>query len=92
MTEQQRPDIAAEVRSLIARFAPSWALDKGLADDQPLGTTGLGLDSVALVELIVAAEAQFGVPCPDSLLDGSPLTVGRLIDHVAAAKRPAGDP
>jgi acyl carrier protein len=88
--DRQTHNAAAELRSLVARFAPSWALDKGYADDEPIGPQGLALDSVAVVELLVACEQQFGLPFPDTLLEGAPLTVGKLIDHLLAGGRRSG--
>ena len=55
-----------------------------LADDPRLGAGGLGLDSIAMVELLLDCERRFGVPVT-GLLEGPPLTVGRLISHVRDA-------
>jgi acyl carrier protein len=40
-----------------------------LNDDLPLGPTGVGLDSVAMVELLLACEERFGLVLRDDLLD-----------------------
>lgn len=56
----------------------------GLHDDLLLGPGGLGMDSIALVELLLDCEQRFGIPRPAELLEGEPLTVGRLIAHVRA--------
>lgn len=72
------------VRAVVRGFLPSWFAGS-LEDDSPLGSSGLGLDSVAIVELLVACEASFGVPFPDSLLDAPPLTIGRLTAHLSTA-------
>jgi acyl carrier protein len=43
------------------------------------------MDSIALVELLLDCEERFGIPRPVELLEGEPLTVGRLVTHVRAA-------
>jgi acyl carrier protein len=49
-----------------------------------LGTGGLGLDSLALAEVLVAYEERFGVSATE-LLEGEPITVGLLIRHAGPA-------
>jgi hypothetical protein len=65
-------------------LAAEGALLTGSPDDLPLGAGGLGLDSIAMVELLLDCEARFGGRATD-LLAGEPLTVGRLIAHLRAA-------
>jgi acyl carrier protein len=75
--------IAAAVRGVLhARVA---AARGELPDDLPLGEGGLGLDSIALVELLLTCERRFGAPPSAQLLEGPPLTVGGLVAHVRAA-------
>lgn len=64
------------------RFEP-WQLDH----DVPLGEEGLQLDSIDIVELVLAAGEEVGLPegHAESLLEGGPITVGGLIDHLSAA-------
>jgi acyl carrier protein len=77
--------LAAELRGLILTLMPSAdSSDVDLVDDLPLGEQGLGLDSVALVELLVACEARWKVPFPATLLQES-LTVGALTRHLTRA-------
>jgi acyl carrier protein len=52
----------------------------GLADDTRLGRDGLGLDSIEIVELLLACEERYGTSV-EPLLDGGPLTFGRVVDH-----------
>lgn len=77
-------DVGAEVRSLIRMHAAAPLPESGLGDDVPLGEGGLGLDSIALLELILACEERFGLPPSPELL-AAPLTVGRLINCVCRA-------
>jgi acyl carrier protein len=55
-----------------------------LPDDLRLGAGGLGLDSIAMVELLLECEQRFGVPTAE-LLEGAPLTVGLLLARVRDA-------
>ena len=55
-----------------------------LPEDLRLGAGGLGLDSIAMVEMLLDCERRFGVPMA-GLLEGAPLTVGLLIAHARAA-------
>jgi hypothetical protein len=54
-------------------------------DGEPLGAGGLGLDSVALLETVLACEALVGRPLPELLLAAGPLTAGDLARRAAAA-------
>lgn len=53
----------------------------------PLGAEGLGLDSIALVEVLLACEKAFGVELAAELLAISPLTVGVLMQRIEALVR-----
>ena len=75
------------VREFLADHVPR----RGTAplDDTLDLTADLGLDSVALVELLIACEDRFGVPCPAALFEDGALTVGRLVTHIVGAASPA---
>ncbi|ETW92841.1 MAG: hypothetical protein ETSY1_41870 [Candidatus Entotheonella factor] len=77
------PEIKRALWHLIQQRTPStWQLDE-LHHGLSLGEDGgLGLDSVAMVELFVACEDYFGLPFPVKMLEDSPPTVGQLIEHV----------
>ena len=81
-------DIEETVRDLVRSRAPLARAHAELADDLRLGPGGLGMDSIALVELLLDCEERFGFRSgswrPGELLEGPPLTVGRLIAHVRA--------
>ncbi|HYG62166.1 MAG TPA: acyl carrier protein [Thermoanaerobaculia bacterium] len=77
--------IEEAVLDLLRSRAPLARDRAELPDDLRLGSGGLGMDSIALVELLLDCEEQFGIPRPVELLEGEPLTVGRLVAHVRAA-------
>jgi hypothetical protein len=52
-----------------------------LSSDVPLGKEGLGLDSIAIAEVLLECEHHFDVRLL-SLLQGPPLTMTRLVDHL----------
>jgi acyl carrier protein len=85
--EDVAADVADEVRALLrsrALLAPESA---ALPEDLRLGSGGLGLDSISLVEILLDCEQKFGIPPLIELLEGAPLTVGRLVSAVCAASR-----
>jgi len=58
--------------------------------DTPLFGTGLGLDSIDAVELLVCLDADFGVRLPDDLAGRSETrTVNALVDLVLAHQEAA---
>jgi acyl carrier protein len=80
-------DVAADVRWLIRTKATAGLRGDDLPEDLSLGSSGLGLDSIALVELLLACEEHFSLPFPAGLIDRVPLTIGDLIEHVRAERR-----
>jgi len=84
-TEPAGLDVAREIRRLIQEQAPAWQ-SRELADGLALGSEGIGLDSVGIVELLLACEKRFGVKFPLELLEQAPLTVGRLVEYVRNAR------
>ncbi|HET9323349.1 MAG TPA: GNAT family N-acetyltransferase [Gaiellaceae bacterium] len=62
--------------------------DRPIPLDAPLGELGVGLDSLALVKLLTAVEATFGVDVPDDVWTArGPLSVETLAGIVASAPR-----
>ncbi len=55
-----------------------------LPSDLPLGATGLGLDSIAMIEVLLACEERFGVTFAEDFVADETLTIGGLADHVRA--------
>ena len=58
-----------------------------LGDGVSLGEGGLGLDSIEIAELLVECMDRMEIPATraEELLEAGPVTLGRLIDHLAAA-------
>jgi acyl carrier protein len=57
--------------------------DAALADDTPLGSSGIELDSMSIIELAQHAEQQLGVTIPDEdLTTVARFTVGDLLDYL----------
>lgn len=87
MPDQTAVDAASVVRNLVRARVNGSRRAAELADETAIGSTGLGLDSIAIVELLLECEAALGVPFPSAVFDGGPLTVRRLIDHAALYPR-----
>ncbi len=68
----------------LLRSRATLAAGRSLPGDLLLGAGGLGLDSIAMVELLLDCEQRFGVDTTE-LLEGAPLTVGRLLAHLCDA-------
>jgi acyl carrier protein len=54
------------------------AAPEAIAGDVPLGARGLGLDSIAIAEVLIDCEQRFGGAFAD-LLDGPAITAGALV-------------
>lgn len=78
--------MAGLVRDTVATLWPRRFEPEHLTDDAPLD--GLGLDSIDVVELLLACEDRLGVTTSSSrreALFAAPVTLQRLVDHLAAA-------
>ena len=78
-----RDDIAARVRELLVTRWPGRFHRAQLADDVSLGEEGLGLDSIEIVELLLELGEEGDSTKAEDLLDAGPISIGRLIDHLA---------
>lgn len=79
---RNRPETAAAVhRVLLARWPGRFRSDQ-LADHVSLGADGLGLDSIEIVELLLEYADAAGTVRLEELLEGGPITIGHLIDHL----------
>jgi acyl carrier protein len=82
-------DIAGEVRRFVTRRVRR-AGGRELPDDFSLSPLESGLDSIALLELLLACEEHFGFAFPPALLDAGAPTIGRLVQHARQMRQPGG--
>jgi acyl carrier protein len=73
-------ETSKEVFAILAERTHGMTLDESLL----LGSGGLGLDSISLVEVLLECEERFGVTIAPELLEQSPLTVGALVERIDA--------
>ncbi len=71
----------ASVREVLAVRVPRLLLAGDSADHLPLGSDGLGLDSIAIAEALLDCERRFRIRLTD-LLDGAPVTIARIAARV----------
>jgi acyl carrier protein len=72
------------VYEILATRWPGRFADDQLADRVSLGTGGLGLDSIEIVELVLECEERSGrTRAAQELLEAGPVTIGRLIECLA---------
>jgi acyl carrier protein len=74
--------VRAIVVARVSRLSDHEALD-----DVPFGVEGLGLDSIAIAEVLLECERHFSIRLTD-LLDGPPITVGRIAARVMKTPSP----
>ena len=88
---EERLEILGKVRRLlIDRLRVPREADE-IDPDTPLFGTGLGLDSIDAVELIVHLESEFGVRLPNDITGRAEMrTVNSLIDLAVSARRVRG--
>ena len=92
MISTREPAAAQREIARIVRDELLLGSDREIPLDQPLGELGLGLDSLALVNLLTAVEASFGVELSDDIwTERGPLSVNDLAEIVQGT-RPAGAP
>jgi acyl carrier protein len=70
-----------------ARVPVSWR-NRSVPLDVPLGSDGIGLDSIAIVELLLDCEAVLAIPFPPEIFDAGPLTLRRLVAHADRHRPP----
>lgn len=76
----ERAEASDAVRAIVVARVPRLS-DSDRIDDVPLGSEGLGLDSIAIAEVVLDCERRFGVRLTD-LLDGPPITLARIASRV----------
>ena len=82
--EDAKDDAHAAVRRMLAARMPVAPAPESLRDDVEIGSEELGLDSIAVVEVLLECEERFGVEVV-GLLERGPLRIGELARHLAAA-------
>ena len=81
---EDREQIASAVYGVLEVKWPGRFGGVQLADQVSLGSDGLGLDSIEIVELLLDCEEEVGGDADvDALLDTGTISIGRLIDHLA---------
>jgi acyl carrier protein len=76
--------VVASLREALLNQWPGRFDGAAITDDRPLGEEGLGLDSVEVLETLLALEERWAVPVTEALITDAVLTVGRVADHFAA--------
>lgn len=80
----QKQEITAQVIDLLRQTALSGS-SREIDPETPLGSQGLGLDSLALIEFTTVLERQYQIQMPDDLwAAGGQLTLARFIEIIAA--------
>jgi acyl carrier protein/GNAT superfamily N-acetyltransferase len=93
MTSALEPAVAEQEIARIIRDELLLGSGREIPFDQPLGELGVGLDSLALVNLLTAVEAAYGVEISDDIwTERGPLSVDDLADLVRSAPRTAARP
>jgi acyl carrier protein len=75
-------DIGTGIHRLILHHLPSSQGQTDLRDSVDLFGDELGLDSVAVFEVLLACEEHFQIPFPVELLERATLTLGTLVTYV----------
>ncbi len=75
------PSIDQAVRELVRKRVSHSVSHHELSGEVLLGSNGLGLDSIAIAEVLLDCQQQFGVNV-SSLLEGEPLTLARIVAHL----------
>jgi acyl carrier protein len=60
------PDIKVAIRTLIVEIAEDMEIDKAKITDEAHFITDMGLDSMALLEVLATMEKKFGVTIPET--------------------------
>lgn len=87
-TPPRPQELASElVLEILRRHVPSYWSSRPIAAEMRLDDAGLGLDSVDLLDLLVACERELGLELPHDLLLDDAMTVGDLIQKLRDAAR-----
>ena len=86
------PDLRTRIKEMLVKNLMLQTTVDKIADDLPLfGPTGLGLDSIDALELVVSMEKTFGVGVPNSEVAGKALrTVNTIHDYILEKRATTG--
>jgi acyl carrier protein len=86
LSEPAGSEIPASERllAILRQQLPSYWRERPLPPELRLDDTGVGLDSVDLLELLLACERELGCVLPPDLLLDDAMTVGGLIAKLQA--------
>ena len=75
--------MAGVVRDTLLTLWPGRLTVADLEDSVSLGHDGLGLDSIEIVEFLLACDARCSSRASEELLERGPVSIGGLVDHLA---------
>jgi acyl carrier protein len=93
LTEQvaEREEVLGKVRQMLISVLDVQRAPDEIDPDAPLFGTGLGLDSIDAVEVVVSMEELFGVRLSDDAMVRAEMrTVNALVDVVITSRRSRG--
>jgi hypothetical protein len=80
----ERSSTAATVHEILLELWPGRFAPTQLGEHVALGETGLALDSIEIVEVLLECDERLGgTTRPDDFAPEGPVSLGQLIDHVA---------
>lgn len=87
----RRESVLARVRHVLIESLGVRREPEEIDPDAPLFGTGLGLDSIDAVELVVSLETAFDLRFPEGFMDRRTMrTVGSLIDAILTLEKSDG--
>jgi acyl carrier protein len=85
------PELKKQIKEMMVENLMLKITPEEIGDETPLfGPTGLGLDSIDALELVVSIEKKFGVGVANSEVARTALaSVNAIHDHILAHQKPA---
>jgi acyl carrier protein len=82
---REREQVSAAIHEIVLQHRPRGYANGDLDEEISLGEDGVGLDSIEIVEILLACEELSGQPVTEELFVVLPLTLRRVIDHFVLA-------